>query len=188
MCEYERDLVAWIDGELEPDATLELENHLQTCAFCAEKARQFRKVTAAFAACYQARPIRKKTARFRWAAVSAAGFATSAMVLWTLRPEMERLPVQIPKTPQPPAIAFETQPPSLPVPAGNVRHHAVTKRAAAPQTAWPGEEPFVQIAIPGDDIFAPGALPAGFTFAAELSVGDDGSPRVLRVHPGVYLK
>jgi hypothetical protein len=45
---------------------------------------------------------------------------------------------------------------------------------------WMAAEPAIQIAIPGDAMFPPGALPEGVSFVAELSVAADGSPE--RIH------
>jgi anti-sigma factor RsiW len=76
MCEYEKSLVACIDGELETDTALELERHLQTCDSCSAKASQYRELSRAFAAYCAAAPVRKSSFRWRWTAV-AAGFAAA---------------------------------------------------------------------------------------------------------------
>jgi len=179
MCEYEKSLVAWIDGELETGTALELERHLRTCESCSAKASEYREVSRAFAAYCAAAPVRKSSFPWRWTAV-AAGFAVAAaMILWMLRLPVEQLPLQDPKTAQPPAIAFDTQPANIPAPVKNVR------RKQVPQPVWTSLEPFVEIAIPADAIFAPGALPPGVTFTADLGIGNDGSPRILRLQPGL---
>ena len=187
MCEYENRLIAWIDNELEADASRELEHHLEMCPGCSGKIREYREVSRAFAA-YHASPHAKKSRlALPWAAAGAIGTAAiAAAILWMLRVPVEHLPLPAPKIAKPPAIAFET---GWHAPLGTVRPRAVAQRHAIPrQPAWPGMEPFVEIAIPGDAIFAPGALPPGMSFAADLSIASDGSPRVLRVQPGVYLK
>jgi len=189
MCEYEKSLVVWIDGELEADAALELERHLQTCEGCSAKAGQYREVSRAFAAYCAAAPVAKRRSRLRWATAGVAGFAAAAaIILWTLGLPVEQLPLQVPKTAQPPAIAFETQPANIPPPVKKVHRQTIAKRNQIPEPTVTGMEPFIEIAIPADAIFAPGAVPPGFTFAADLSINGDGSPRFLRVQPGVYLK
>ncbi len=188
MCEYENSLIAWIDGELEPDAAMEVEHHLQICASCSAKVSQYREVSRAFAAYHAAAPIPKSSFPWRWTAV-AAGFAAAAvMILWMLPRSVEQLPLQSPKAAEPPAMAFKTQPATAPAPVTKVHHQTIAKRNAIPPAAWTGLEPSIEIAIPADAIFAPGAVPPGFTFAADLSMNGDGSPRFLRVQPTVYLK
>ena len=44
-------------------------------------------------------------------------------------------------------------------------------------------EPAVQIAIPAEAMFAPGAVPQGVSFSAELRLAADGSARELRLQP-----
>ena len=58
---------------------------------------------------------------------------------------------------------------------------AATVQAPAqnPQPAyenWMAAGPAIQISIPGDAMFPPGAVPEGISFVAELSVAADGSP------------
>jgi|SRR5579872_1207651 len=183
MCDYEKSLVAWIDGEVEADIALELERHLQICENCSAKASQYREVSRAFAAYCAAVPIQKTRSGWRWMTAGAAGLAAAAaMILWTLRLPVEQLPLQVPKTEHPPAIAFETVPPA---PVKNLHRQTVAKRNQVPEPSVTGLEPFVEIAIPADAIFAPGAVPPGVTFTAALGIGDDGSPRILRLQPGL---
>jgi hypothetical protein len=44
-------------------------------------------------------------------------------------------------------------------------------------------EPSIEIAIPIEAVFAPGAVPPGFSFAAELSIANDGSSRGMWLRP-----
>ena len=48
--------------------------------------------------------------------------------------------------------------------------------------SWP-EPAAIQIAIPADEMFPPGAVPAGVNFVAELSIAADGSAEQLRLRP-----
>jgi hypothetical protein len=41
----------------------------------------------------------------------------------------------------------------------------------------------VQIAIPAEAMFPPGAMPEGMSFIAEVSIGADGSVERLRLRP-----
>ena len=45
------------------------------------------------------------------------------------------------------------------------------------------DEPVIQIAIPADEMFPPGAVPEGMHFAADLMIAADGSAERLRLRP-----
>ena len=68
------------------------------------------------------------------------------------------------------------------------RHAAEPTRRAAPrprfaQTHWPPAPPAVEIAIPADAIFPPGAAPEGVSFAADVTIAPDGSAQQIRLRP-----
>jgi len=46
-----------------------------------------------------------------------------------------------------------------------------------------GDESVIQIAIPADEMFPPGAVPEGMQFAADLTIAADGSAKRLRLQP-----
>jgi len=58
-----------------------------------------------------------------------------------------------------------------------VAARTVQKQAAK----WQPTESAVQIAIPADAMFAPGAVPKGMNFIAELSIAPDGSVKQVRL-------
>ena len=45
------------------------------------------------------------------------------------------------------------------------------------------DEPVIQIAIPADEMFPPGAVPEGMHFVADLTIAADGSAERLRMQP-----
>lgn len=194
MCEYESKLVAWVDGELEAADFLEVELHLQACGMCRDKVRDYREVSRAFAAYHTAPRIKRIRLQPAGAAAGALAIAvTAAAILWMVQAPIQQLPFPAPKIAQPPAIAYETTPASSAMPAKPLQKavaqtNVAQRNAIRPQPVWSNTEPFVEIAIPADAIFAPGAMPAGFTFAADLGIDGDGSARVLRVQPGIYVK
>ena len=70
--------------------------------------------------------------------------------------------------------------------AASVGHRSADRRAEAPQppedaNLVPGA-PAVEISIPADDIFPPGAVPAGVSFAADVTMASDGSEQI-RLRP-----
>jgi len=44
-------------------------------------------------------------------------------------------------------------------------------------------EPHIEIAIPAEDVFPPGAVPPGMSFSADLTISPDGSPERLGLRP-----
>jgi anti-sigma factor RsiW len=50
-------------------------------------------------------------------------------------------------------------------------------------TDWAMAEPAIQIAIPADAMFPPGAVPEGVTYIANVSLGADGSIQGIRLQP-----
>ena len=190
MCEFETRLVAWIDRELDAVAAREVELHLGSCQDCFAKVAAYREVSTAFAAYFAQPVVTPKWSRPGVAAsLGALGAAAAAvMTFWMLRP-LPLAPPPVPKLAEPaPAIAYVKQPP-IPAPRSVVRSRPHSSSDAVPANATAVEaQPTIEIAIPADAVFAPGAFPTGFTFAADLSVRGDGSPETLRVRPATFLK
>jgi hypothetical protein len=68
-----------------------------------------------------------------------------------------------------------------PTPARN----QIANSGAAPgqQSYTSPEETAIQIAIPADEMFPPGAVPEGMHFVADLTIAADGSAERLRLSP-----
>lgn len=213
MCEFDAMLVAWMDDELGPDTGAEVERHIAVCQACSHKVAAYRKVSRAFTAYCASAPIETRPPRSRWVVWGGAVAATmAAIAMWPLRAPLEQLPLHSPKIPEAPAFAFQTasrkpgvlmisQKPAAPWSKENApaRHFAVrvpedaadrsgqrTAAKSAPRIL--PSEPSIEIALPADAMFAPGALPPGVAFAADLSIGSDGSPELLRVRQAFYSK
>ena len=189
MCEFDAKLIAWIDGELDADASRQMEDHLESCEVCAAKAAGYREVSQAFAAYYDLPPAEKQSAKPRRVALYAGSIAAAAAatVVWMLSSLPSIPPPASPKTAEPaPAIAF-VKVPAVPI-ATTIRRARSVHSVAAAEPERIAAQPTIEIAIPADEIFAPGAFPAGFAFAADLSIRGDGSPEALRIRPASYLK
>lgn len=184
MCEFENRLIAWMDCELEADEALKIERHLRLCTACSARAAEYREVSRSFAAYRGAIATRKNSRRLRWVAWSATATvaATAAMVMLMLSPRVEPLPFQRPSVPKAPAMAFRIAPVNPPAPVELMRRRPAANSVETSPSAW-NLEPSIEIAIPVEAVFAPGAVPPGFSFAAELSIANDGSPRELRLRP-----
>jgi hypothetical protein len=184
MCEFDKRLIAWMDCETEAVEALEIQRHLRVCTACSARAREYREVSRSFADYCGAIATRKNSRRLRWAAWSAtaAVAATAAMVLLMFRPRVEEFPFHHAAVPKAPAMAFRIAPMKPPAPIELIRRRPAANSVETSLPAW-NLEPSIEIAIPVEAVFAPGAVPPGFSFAAELSIANDGSPRALRLRP-----
>jgi hypothetical protein len=48
---------------------------------------------------------------------------------------------------------------------------------------WVPSEPAIEIVVPAESMFPPGAVPEGFAFTADLSIAPDGSAQQIRLRP-----
>jgi hypothetical protein len=70
------------------------------------------------------------------------------------------------------------------VPRERVRQEKVQSAGLRPQdVASLPPEPAIQIAIPAESMFPPGAVPEGINFTADVSFWPDGSTRQVRLQP-----
>jgi len=180
MCEYAGRLVAWLDGELPHDETTDVEWHLAQCEECRRAVSVYKEISRSFLDCYESSMIaRPRRNRPRWVPISgiAAAAATLLAVVFLRPAHVEQLTVSPPPAVHAPALAFQ-QPRAI-----TAQAPARRRAAPAPHPAWTASEPKVQIVIPADTMFPPGAVPAGFNFITEVSFAPDGSPQALRVWP-----
>lgn len=197
MCNFNGNLVAWIDGELPPQDAAAVARHVQSCAECRERIAQYRQVSGDFAGFYAGpanlpapallKPSRR-TPRWVPAAIAIAAAVVVAILLAPRAPKP--LPEVQPQT-------ASVQPPHeepLPVaqsaaPVDRVKRvHSVVRRQPAVQQVAQGNDaeappsgPTVRIAIPADSIYPPGAVPEGMAYFANVSLGSDGSVRSVRL-------
>ena len=133
----------------------------------------------------------------RWVpAVSAAGAVAALLVLSLILP---RTPVDSPAF-HAPHVAVTASPAlvakGLPAAASPIhrvhRQQGITPVQIENSIAEPlhnqyddslGDESVIQIAIPADEMFPPGAVPEGMQFAADLTIAADGSAKRLRLQP-----
>ncbi len=181
MCECSSRLVLWIDQELPVEEAAAVSKHVEDCRDCFEQAERFRTVSRLFSEQVHISPLRPvRAVRPAWSLVPAAIAAGVVMALV--------LPARHPVTTQggsSPALlsgsafaprAVEVAVP-VPVTPQAVRH---TRRA---RTAWQPVPPTVQIMIPADALYPPGAVPDGFDFVADLSLSPDGTAAGLALRP-----
>jgi len=189
MCNFKEDLVAWLDGELSTNEVLAVERHLKVCCECQHLRSSYEDASSSFAAYYF------ETTRPKPAAASApviprsipyvAGAAAILAVALALIPrsaEHQRDEVAAASAAQQTIHvpgATDSVAPVHPTRTVAVGHRANHKKAQPPD--WATAPPAIQIAIPADAIFPPGAVPEGFIYIASLA--PDGSLRDLRIRP-----
>jgi hypothetical protein len=188
MCNFSGRLIAWLDRELPDAAARDVERHVKNCAECQAQISGYEQTGQLFDAYCDA--LLQSKARRRipgWVPLvaGAAAVATLGLLLAFVPGPAEILTIHTTLASRPaPAViktAFD--------PKQAKHRRAVTPVQAAerkPQQRdeqWMATEPAIQIAIPGDAMFPPGALPEGISFVAELSIAADGSPERVHLQP-----
>lgn len=171
MCEYSGKLVAWLDAELTGEEAAKVEVHLGHCDECRKAASVYREISETFLDCYEATTVcAPRKSRF-WM-VALAGAAAAILVAVVLRPQpAERLIVHLPPALHAPQMAFERPISPAAIPAAPARHAVVRRTVRTPPVALVRTaevEPMVQVVLPADALFPPGAVPAGFSYIAEV--------------------
>ena len=160
MCEFSGRLVAWLDRELPEAEAANVEWHLAGCAACRQAVQSFEEVSRAFLECYE-RSGSRTTRRLRWifgASGAAAAAAILAGILLWPRP-VAPLPVFVLPAPHAPAIAFVR---------GTVAAAQTISRSRQVHAAWTPAPPVIEVELPADVLFPPGAVPEGFSFIADV--------------------
>ncbi len=188
MCEYSGKLVALLDRELGDDEVAEVERHIGACSECRIRVEAYRQVSASFDgycdAVLLAKSRQKKLPRWVRAETTAAAVAIAATLVFVLlRPRVE--PRAIPSSVQvhapTPAIVLEKAPATVP---GKMAHrHRPAARAPRQAAIWQPTGRAIQISIPAESMFLPGAVPEGVNFTADLSIAADGSAEQIRLRP-----
>jgi len=160
MCEYSGRLIAWLDHELPDEEATNVAWHAGRCAECRKALKAYEEVSDAFLACYEAAvAVRPKRHLWRWAAAFSgmAAVATVVAVILLAPPPAEVISFHPPSPPPAPILAVRA-----PV---RVQHRALP---APIRRQWVADEPMVEVALPADALFPPGAVPAGFSFIADV--------------------
>ena len=183
MCDLKPKLIAWLDHELPENQAAEVQSHVQACEECRTERERYEQVSRTFDA-YCDAVLSAKTHRsaLRWVpAVSGALLAISATVLLLTfqRTRLAPPPVLTPAATAAPVsvLASESVAPKT------IRRRRPVAPVQARAAKWQPAETAVQITIPAETMFAPGAIPEGMNFVAELSIGPDGSVERLRLRP-----
>jgi anti-sigma factor RsiW len=198
MCDFSGKLIAWMDRELVEEESAAVERHLETCSECRSEVHTYKRVSSEFDAyCDDEMTSNVRHGDPRWVPmVSAVGAVAAIVALFFVWP---RMPVQPP--PFQPSNGVESASAGviakgLPAPVRPIQkihrrqvvtpvqiHNPIVAPVQNHDAYTPTNEPMIQIAIPADEMFPPGAVPEGIHFAADLTIAADGSAERLRLSP-----
>jgi hypothetical protein len=205
MCDFSGRLIAWLDKELPEGEAAVVERHLKVCMECQSRLVAYQQASRTFDAyCDAEIASERRRSLPRWIPVISAGaaaaVAVAAVFLTFPRGRAPWPPIKSPTAHSSPAmdprvgaahsVVAVQMPPSA---AGRVarvdrRYAAVPARrrsagAAPAQVHDVGALPAIEITIPSDAMFPPGAVPEGVSFVADVVLGADGSAERLRLQP-----
>jgi hypothetical protein len=180
MCDFSGRLVAWMDRELPDNEAADLERHVRECSECRGRVDAYEQVSRAFVA-YCDASMGEKTRRSlkRWVPLLAGAAATAVLFMVFQPTTVKQMPVRPRAAAAAPAVVVETE--TAPIPVKKVHRRHVIAPTKTPNANWASAEPAIQIAIPVEAMFPPGAVPEGIMFIADLSVAADGSVQGLRL-------
>lgn len=198
MCEHSGKLVAWIDGEVSAGEASEIARHVAECAECRNCVAELRKVSGKFEEYCKAilHASERREATWRKPALLAAAAAIILALVVTHWRQPVAQPLLAPS--ETASVVRNAQPVRSAVASASLgekrdvqSRHKRRARATAPVQARAhataarpaSDEPALRIAIPAEAIFAPGTLPDGMVFVADLSIGADGRVEQLRLVP-----
>jgi anti-sigma factor RsiW len=190
MCDVNLRLVSWIDGELPEDEGATIERHVQSCAECRQRVAAYKAASRDFAGFYsvttQPAPETKSPRKMpRWipVAIAAAAAVVVTLVLLPRAQKQAAAPLQAaiistPVTQEPTAEPVEQAQPTV----AAAKRRPVPRRSHLLHEDWAIGQPAIQIAIPADSVFPPGAVPEGVAYIANVSFAADGSVQGFRLH------
>src|ERR1700686_269879 len=180
LCDYSGKLVAWIDRDLPEREAADVEQHILACAECRRRVDAYKRVSASFVAYCDAAVGQKAPSRLRhWVPVLSGVAAAAVLSLVFLRVPVKQIPVRPQEAVASPASVMET----VPRPVKPVHRQRSLPRMKTPNASWTPAGPAIQIVIPAEAMFPPGAVPEGVNFIADLDIGADGSAQGLRLQP-----
>jgi hypothetical protein len=186
MCELSGKLMAWLDHELKNGEMRQVQQHIQACALCQSQLGAFQQASKAFSAYRDAVLVSKSVPRLpsRLPALSVATALTTAAALCLFFHHTGVEPLLAPpSSAQVAAPAALMQKASVPAPSKTIHRRRASSPAPTQGTTLPPPEPAIQVSLPVESMFPPGAVPEGISFTADVSIAADGSPQQIQLRP-----
>jgi hypothetical protein len=198
MCDFSGKLIAWLDHELPAEEAAEVELHLEACSECRCRVDAYKRVSSEFEEyCDDTIASNVPGGAPRWVPlVSAAGAVAAVVVLFLALPRtrVQRPAFDSPRVAvaaSPAVVAKVLLAPGSPTRRVHRRQVATPVQSQDANSAFaqnqnayfPPDESVIQIAIPAEEMFPPGAVPEGMHFVADLAIAADGSAERLRLRP-----
>ena len=182
MCDVQAKLIAWLDRELSSDEAAGVERHIEGCKECRSRLAAYEQVSNTFDAyCDAVEAVKTRRWVPRWVhALASAAVAAVVMFLAFSRTHVEPPPVLFP-TITAASVALPAPPELESAPRKTIHRRRAVAPVQVRATKWQPMETAVQIAIPAEAMFPPGAMPEGMNFIAELSIAPDGSVKQVRL-------
>jgi anti-sigma factor RsiW len=185
MCDSQTKLIAWLDRELSAEEAAGVERHIEGCQECRSRLAAYERASESFDLYCDAVVAKTRRRSPVWVAVLASA-AAAAIVVFLAFPRTHVEPPVL--TPTITAASVASPVPASPElqPAQSAeRKFTHTRHSVAPApirvAKWQPAETTVQIAIPAEAMFPPGAMPKGLNFIAEMSIAPDGSVKQVRL-------
>jgi len=181
MCDLSGQLVAWMDGELADNEAADVECHVRACAECRGRLEACQAMSRAIVNyCDAAAGLKEHRAIPYWVPVISGAAAVAGLLLVVLLPpSLKQIPIRPRVAEVPPLMVLQSTPPAL----KKLHRRPVVVSEKTPAANWALAAPAVQVTIPAEAMFPPGAVPEGVNFVAELSIAADGSVQGLRLQP-----
>jgi hypothetical protein len=197
MCEYSGRLVAWLDSELDAEEAAAVERHVGTCAACRDQVVVFRRISSDFTSyCRRVTATERRRPALKWLAAASGAAAIVAAAVIASSGGFERARTAPPPGPALPGataparpVEPATEPATLEIPqVRRIRSNRLVNRRPRldPRSVaahWGRADAAIEIVIPAEAVFPPGAVPEGLSFSADLTIGADGWAEGLWLRP-----
>jgi hypothetical protein len=186
MCEFSGKLVAWMDRELSDDEAANVEQHVRECSECRECVGAYEWVSREVVAYCDvtAKTIETRRQSPHWVPLLSSAAAAVALFIVFVSQTTAFRPASIKNTRPTPQVA-DASPIAVreatPGAIEKVHRRHLNAPAKIPSATWVSAQPAIQISIPAEAMFPPGAVPEGTVFIADMRMAADGSLQGLRL-------
>ena len=181
MCDVQAKLIAWFDRELPPEEASEMDRHVKRCRECQSRVALYERVSKNFDVFCDAMMAAKAPRRVpRWVPVLASAVVASVL-MYLIFPRVRVEAPFVKPIVATASVPVPGPPAGEPVPPKRIRRRHAVPRVQAHTSKWQPMETAIQIAIPADAMFPPGAVPNGMNLSAELIIAPDGSVKQVRL-------